>query len=106
VIGQVLAVLLGAAFPLVALAVFVQWRLAAFAQRSAGLSQRRRERRRPRQTARRSLAWLRASLGPPPADLPARRGAVGQGVTCPNCRYVNETPSVFCRRCGTRVAGR
>ena len=97
------AVLIGGSLPLVALAFISRWRSSRVAVRVASRSLRRStERARRPEAPRNSLAWLRATIG--------RSDVVG-GVRdstqpirpCPHCRYVGSEPSVYCRRCGTRL---
>jgi hypothetical protein len=101
---SILAVLVGASLPIVALAALSEWRRRRLAAERAV----RRHRFVPRSRAaasraspRASLAWLGASIGrPPSADSNLQTQHVQR---CPHCHYEITEASFFCRRCGTRL---
>lgn len=96
------AILLGASLPILGLALYSRWRLRRVAARLATNRLRRITVQLERQPVRgSSLAWLSATIGRPPYVAP--RSTTPFERHCPHCRYPATEPSVFCRRCGTRL---
>jgi uncharacterized paraquat-inducible protein A len=104
-LSSLAAVLIGGSLPLVVLVVFTRWRNRQVAGRLAARALRRSEERmRRRERPRLSLTWLHATIGRRP-NLREDATPVATGRRCPHCRYLNTEPSVYCRRCGTRLFG-
>jgi hypothetical protein len=98
------AILLGASLPILGLALYSRSRLRQDAARLAKYRLRpirTQAEREPVSTG--SLAWLNATIGRPAYVPPRRTTPVVR--PCPHCRYQASEPSVFCRRCGTRLIG-
>jgi hypothetical protein len=98
------AIVMGASLPIFGLALYSRSRL----RRDAARLEKHRMRpirtqaeREPVSTG--SLAWLSATIGRPPYSPP--RSTTPFVRPCPHCRYQASEPSVFCRRCGTRLIG-
>lgn len=101
---SIVAIIVGASLPIVALAALSEWRRRRLVAERA-IRQRRFV---PRSRAaaagaspRASLAWLGASIGPPPSANAGLQAPTEQ--RCPHCHYEATEASFFCRRCGTRL---
>lgn len=103
ILGDGVALAIGTAVPLAALAMVVRWRMAVVARRASSINQRRADERKARRPGRQArLQWL-ASLRTQfsAGDPMATTGPMAN--QCRLCGHMNTDGAIYCRRCGTSL---